>query len=50
MQIITCNVRGLGGVEKKQEVRKLIGQKRPYIISLQEMELSILDDFIFATL
>jgi hypothetical protein len=50
MRIITWNVRGLGGYEKKQEVRNLINEKKPSIICLQETKLSVIDDFIGAAL
>lgn len=36
MKLISWNVRGLGGVEKRKEVHKLVGEKHPFILCLQE--------------
>jgi hypothetical protein len=34
MKIISWNIRGLGGVEKRPEVRKLVSEKNPSIVCL----------------
>jgi hypothetical protein len=36
MEIISWNVRGLGGAEKRKEVHKLVGEKNPFIVCLQK--------------
>jgi exonuclease III len=41
MKIISWNVRGLGGVEKKREVSNLVREKSPIILCLQETKLSV---------
>jgi exonuclease III len=47
MEIISWNVRGLGGAEKRKEVRKLVGEKNPIIVCLQGKKLQRCDDFVF---
>jgi len=44
MRLISWNVRGLGGPEKRKEVRSLVKDKRPLILCLQETKLQICDD------
>ena len=34
MKIITYNVRGLGGFEKRSEVRRLVVEKKPFVLCL----------------
>jgi len=34
MTLLSWNVRGLGGMEKRREVRLLVGEKKPFIICL----------------
>lgn len=43
MKIITWNVRGLGGFEKRKEVRTLIQDKCSFILCLQETKLQVCD-------
>lgn len=51
MKIITWNIRGLGGVEKKPEVCKLISEeKNMFIVYLQETKLQVIDDYVCAAL
>jgi len=50
MKIITWNVRGLGSFDKRKEVRKLVGEKRPSIVCIQETKLAKVDDFICSSL
>jgi hypothetical protein len=33
MKIISWNIRGFGGIVKRKEVRKLVGEKFPNIVS-----------------
>jgi exonuclease III len=46
MKIISYNVRGLGGFEKRSEVRKLETEKKPFVLCLQESKLSTVDDLM----
>ena len=50
MRIIIWNVQGLGDVEKKQEVRKLVSDKIPSILYLQETKLTVIDELTCAAL
>jgi hypothetical protein len=43
MKIVSWNTRGLGGLEKRKEVRKLVGDLRPSILCLQETKLQAWD-------
>jgi exonuclease III len=43
MKIVSWNIRGLGGLEKRKEVRKLVGDLCPYILCLQETKLQTFD-------
>jgi len=45
MKIMSYNVRGLGGFEKRSEVRRFIQDKQPYVVCLQESKLSLVDEF-----
>ena len=44
MKLVSWNVRGLGNVEKRKEVRKLVEDKKPLILCLQETKLPVCDD------
>jgi len=46
MKLISWNVQGLGGIDKRREVRRLVGEKSPSILCLQETKLSVCDDFL----
>jgi len=50
MKITFWNVRGLGSFEKRKEVWKLVGEKKPYILCLQESKLQMLDGFVCSSL
>ncbi|WJX34557.1 hypothetical protein P8452_22661 [Trifolium repens] len=43
MKIVSWNFRGLGGLEKRKEVRKLVGDMCPSILCLQETKLQTCD-------
>jgi len=43
MRLISWNVRGLGALEKRREVRKLVGEKSPLILCLQETKVPVCD-------
>jgi len=50
MKLLSWNVRGLGGLEKRREVRLLVGEKLPWIVCLQETKLSVCDSFLVSLL
>jgi len=35
MKVLAYNVRGLGGVEKRVEVRRLVQEKNPFVLCIQ---------------
>ncbi|MCH81872.1 hypothetical protein A2U01_0002665 [Trifolium medium] len=50
MKLISYNIRGLGGKAKKSDIRKLISNKSPDLISIQETKLENVDRRLCATL
>jgi exonuclease III len=46
MKIVSWNVRGFGRVDKRNEARKLVREKNPSIVCLQETKLQVCDDFL----
>ena len=46
MKIISWNVRGLGGVEKKREVSQLVREKCPLILCIQETKLAVCNNVL----
>jgi len=50
MKLVSWNVRGLGGVEKRREVRKLVGEKSPLILCLQETKLVVCEESLCTSL
>jgi len=46
MKLVSWNVRGLGGIEKRREVRRMVEEKSPFILCLQETKLSVCDDIL----
>ena len=46
MRILSYNVRGLGGFEKRSEVKKLVSDKKPFVLCLQETKLCTVDDML----
>jgi len=44
MKVISYNVRGLGGTEKRVEVRRLVQEKNPNVLCIQESKLGFVDD------
>lgn len=46
MKIFSFNIRGLGAVEKKREIRRLISRRRPYVFYIQETKLEVVDDVL----
>ncbi|GAU37762.1 hypothetical protein TSUD_102790 [Trifolium subterraneum] len=50
MKIISWNVRGLGGIEKRKEVCRLVVDQNPFFLCLQESKLQTCDVFLCSTL
>jgi exonuclease III len=50
MKIISYNARGLGGGEKRVEIRRLVQEKSPYMVCIQETKLSTVDDFLIKSI
>lgn len=46
MKIISYNVRGLGGFEKRSEVKRLVADKKSFVLCLQESKLNVVDDLL----
>jgi len=46
MKIISYNVKGLGGFEKRRKVRRLVEDKKPFVLCLQESKLSVVDEAV----
>ncbi|KAK2383914.1 DNA-(apurinic or apyrimidinic site) endonuclease [Trifolium repens] len=46
MKIVSWNVRGFGRVDKRNEVRKLVREKHPLVVCLQETKLQACDEFL----
>jgi len=46
MQLLSWNVKGLGGAGKKKEVCNLVREKKPFILCLQETKLLVIDAFV----
>jgi exonuclease III len=43
MKIISYNIRGLGGLAKKNEIQKLIQRQRPVVICIQETKMEVIE-------
>jgi hypothetical protein len=50
MKVMSYNVRGLGGGEKRVEVRKLVSEKHPFVLCIQETKLGVVDDLMIKSL
>ena len=46
MRLLSWNVWGLGGLEKRKEVKGLVREKHPFVLCLQETKMQSIDDFI----
>ncbi|GLT29065.1 hypothetical protein SLA2020_039530 [Shorea laevis] len=49
MKLISFNVRGLGSVLKRKEIRKLVREERPDFLFLEESKLERVDDELSRT-
>ena len=50
MKLISYNMRGLGGWEKRREVQRLVREKKPFVMCIQETKLQVLNDFVCRSL
>ena len=46
MRLLSWNVRGLGGLEKRKEVKDLVREKAPIVLCIQETKMQLIDDFL----
>jgi exonuclease III len=44
MKVLSYNVMGLGGGEKRVEVRRLVQEKQPFVLCIQESKLMTVSD------
>jgi exonuclease III len=47
---LSWNVRGLGGSEKRKEVKELVREKYHFVLCLQETKMQSIDDFLCTSL
>jgi len=50
MKIISYNDRGMGGGEKRREVQRLVRERKPWVVCIQETKLEVVDDFLCRSL
>ncbi|XP_045822163.1 exodeoxyribonuclease-like [Trifolium pratense] len=50
MKIVSWNIRGLGGLEKRKAVGNLVGELKPFILCLQETKLQNYDVLLCSNL
>jgi len=50
MRIVSWNVHGLGGLEKRKEVKELVKDKVPLELCIQETKLQVIDGFLCTSL
>jgi len=50
MRMVSCNVCGLGGLEKRKEVKELVREKAPFVLCIQETKMGVIDDFLCSSL
>ena len=50
MKIISVNIRGLGAVEKKREIRRLVSEKKLTVLCIQESKFEVVDEFLCRSL
>jgi exonuclease III len=46
MRVLSYNVRGLRGGEKRTEVRKLVKEKQPVVLCIQESKCQVVNDLL----
>ena len=50
MKVLSYNARGLGGGEKRVEVRRLVDEKNLFVLCIQESKLSVIDDWLIKSI
>lgn len=50
MKIFSFNIRGLGAVEKRREIWRLISERRPDVFCIQETTLEVVDDVLICVI
>jgi len=46
MKLLSNKVRGLGSFDKRNEVRRLVSEKNPFILCIQEIKLGVVNDLL----
>jgi len=46
MKLISWNVRGLGGADKRREVSHLVKEHQPFLLCIQDTKLPVFDAFV----
>jgi len=46
VRIVSWNVRRLGGLEKRKEVKELVRENVPFVLCIQETKMQLIDDFL----
>jgi len=46
MRILSYYVRSLGGFEKRSEIKRLVSDKKPFVLCLQETKQCTVDDLL----
>lgn len=50
MKILSVNIRGLGAAEKKREVRRLVLERKPMVLCIQESKLEVVSEALCRSL
>jgi len=50
MKIISFNIRGLGAVEKRREIWRLVSDRKLTVLCIQETKMEVMDDFLCRSL
>jgi len=50
MLVLSYNARGLGGGEKREEVRNLVRDKNRFVLCIQESKLFVVDDMLIKSM
>jgi len=50
MKLLSYNLRGLGGWEKRREVQRLVREKSPLVFCIQETKLQKFNDIVCRSL
>ena len=50
MKVVSYNARGLGGGEKRVEIRRLVNEKYLFVLCIQETKMSVIDDWFIKSI